>query len=130
MAKRQRKGATTKRRASTAKPGKARRQVRRPRAPSVVVTPEDVEPVWTGPALQTPEPVQLELPEPRVPYNVGLTFADARSLDMDGMVQDRRTGWMVCKYGCIGFRRRDNAPGFHHYACEYWDREGKDKTPF
>jgi hypothetical protein len=36
-----------------------------------------------------------------------------------------------CRYGCGGFASTVvSGIGMHHYSCEYWNREGKDKTPF
>lgn len=39
-------------------------------------------------------------------------------------------GRVVCRYGCDG--STSNVPGVsqHHYSCPYWQREGREKTPF
>lgn len=43
-----------------------------------------------------------------------------------------RRGVVVCRYGGTCDGSTTNVPGVssHHYACPYWSREGKNKTPF
>lgn len=47
--------------------------------------------------------------------------------------EQRELGYVngECRYGCAGSESMHTPGiGWHHFACPYWDREGKGKTPF
>lgn len=48
----------------------------------------------------------------------------------DGSELNHRTGQWVCRYHCVGFKRYTDGVMFHHRDCPYWQREGRNKTPF
>jgi hypothetical protein len=48
----------------------------------------------------------------------------------DGSEHHPRSRSWQCRYGCIGFKLADDGVMFHHRDCEYWNREGRNKTPF
>lgn len=56
---------------------------------------------------------------------------DAISLDELGFTVDRRAlNGARCKYGCGGAMSKIPTIAAHHYTCQYWQREGRTRTPF
>lgn len=59
-------------------------------------------------------------------------WADAVAADGDAQGLARHgpgpVGW-VCRYGCAGGMSSIGL-AYHHYACPYWEREGKNDQPF
>ena len=135
MKKRQRKGTAKKsaRRASTSQPHKRRPAKRRAVLPVVVTDPDDD--VWTGPARATVTTRQLTLDEDDDVWTgparktVTLDRLEVRTVN-DGSEYSERAGHWVCRYGCVGLKLIEDSPMIHHYACPFWEREGKALAPF
>lgn len=97
----------------------------RRQSPAAKQQDDDDEDVWMAPRTPMRPMAPDWMREKGLAQRDPLLQAAIDALDLEVVDESWR-----CRYGCRGLRMPDDGPMIHHYACAFWEREGKELVPF